>query len=220
MKNTLKICLLLSVLSLASCSTYKWKAPAFTNVEKLSKVEKGMNINQLNSTLGVQPYNIYNMQEDGATILVYNYRTRIRNVNVPKNSEKRIDYIFGNEAAQSEGKIWYEDGWHTAYVFLREGKVSSILTDAGREDAEKLQLVQNNIQEIASENVTDYRFEILDSAQHAEPVIFPSGDSSPQKGNSSFLNLNAEKKTSKVNTGKKVLYGVGSASLLLLLLLL
>lgn len=218
MENGLKLCVIVCIIVFTSCSTMKWQAPAFTNVEKLSKVTKGMSLNELNNTLGVQPYNIYNMQEDGATILVYNYRTQIRNVKVPKDTEKRIGYIFGSEASQTEGDKWYEDGWKTAYVFLEDGEVSSILTDAGRQDAAFLQITQNNIQEIAKEKVTDYKLEILDSAQHAEPIIFPSGKTGIQQNKAkSFLNVDATDKNSK---GKKLLYGISSAVGLLTLLLL
>jgi len=198
----------------SSCKSY-WVAPAFTSVDKLVSVRPGMNVNEVNKTLGIEPYNVYNMQEDGNSIVLYNYRTKSRKVIVSQDPKLRENYIRGEESSQTEGTTWYNPEWQVAYVIFNNGKVKSILTDQGRADGEYLLLVQNNIQSISKENVTNYKLTILDSLQHPQNIIVPLSDNlrKVDKGNTTIQNI--EKKGGK---GKKALLISGGILVSILLI--
>jgi hypothetical protein len=163
------------ILFLSGCTTTKWIAPPYTNVEKILNVEQGMNINEVNATLGIEPYNVYNLQEDGSSILVYHYRTMQRRMNVPNNPETKVEVIRGEERSQTEGAPWYDLDHSLVYILFRDGRVESLMTDQGRSDAEYLLLVNNNIRAISGEELTTFK-SVLDSSQYATPLIIPLSD--------------------------------------------
>lgn len=136
MKRLLIIAMIaFTAMFVASCMQTKWIAPPYTSVDKIIKVEKGMSIEQANKTLGIEPYNVYNIQADGSSILIYHYRTKQRRMTVPKNLEKKEETIRGEERSQTEGQPWYNKDHHLVYVLFEDGKVKSLLTDQGRSDA-------------------------------------------------------------------------------------
>ncbi len=178
MKITTKIIAFSMIGLFASCLTPShWIAPQFTNVEKIISVEPGMDINELNTTLGVIPFDIYNIQDDGTSVLKYYYRTKSRKMEVPQDALKKDAVIYGEERSQTDGDTWYNREYYVLYVILEDGKVKSLITDQGRRDAEYLMLINNNIQSISSDKITNYRMSVLDSAQFKDQLIHPLGNS-------------------------------------------
>jgi hypothetical protein len=134
-----------------SCTYYI--APAYTSVDELSKVRKGMTMSKVNEVLGIQPFDIYTVQDDGGTILVYNYRLKDRRAKVNGNL---LEYTK-TEASQKEGTPWYGEA-SRAYLLFKDDKMASLITDNGRQDAERLIIVNNNLQLISKEDLVNISY--------------------------------------------------------------
>ena len=61
---------------ITSCNSIYQAAPPYTSVERMIQLKADMNVQNVNEILGIQPYDIYTIQETGGSILVYNYRVK------------------------------------------------------------------------------------------------------------------------------------------------
>lgn len=139
------------ILFLASCTYHI--APPYTSVSELIKVRKGMTLNKVNEVLGIQPYDIYTIQDDGSTVLVYNYRIKDRKMSISGDPAKATK----TERGQKEGIDWYGEA-SRVYILFEDDKVASLISDHGREDAELLMLVNNNLQLISKEDLVSLSY--------------------------------------------------------------
>jgi hypothetical protein len=76
------------------------------------------------------------IQDDGGTVLIYNYRVKDRRAKV----SGRYDKYVKSEASQKSGLDWYGDP-SRVYILFEDDKMSGLITDNGRRDAEVLMIV-------------------------------------------------------------------------------
>jgi len=225
MKKILTIALIAIVYS--SCTYFI--APPYTNVSELIKVRKGMTMNKVNDVLGIHPYDIYTVQDDGGTILVYNYRLKVRKMSVNGNFGK----ITKSERGQKEGIEFYGEP-SRVYILFEADKVASMITDHGREDAELLMITNNNLQLIAQEDLVSLSYNhasqdvlIMKSDGSVSKLEVPMGEEG-QSDKSIYIPIRKENKKAttkqKAEPNKKkggliVLAVVGGIILLTLLIL-
>lgn len=152
MKKTIYT-LVVIAFALSSC-TNRWIAPPFTEVSKIAEVKSGMSIREVNITLGIDPYDIYHIQEDGSSVLVYNYRHKDRRMPISSNPNQAERSIHTAEG-QTSGEVWY-GSTSRLYCLFTNGKLKSLITDAGRKDSEYILITQNDIQLVAKENINTY----------------------------------------------------------------
>lgn len=146
MKRLVKVALAVSFMAImASCNTIQMQKvlPYYTEPGKLAMLKNGMTLSQINSTLGVDPYDVYHIQDDGSSVLVYSYRLKKRRIEY-KSAED-----LATEESQTAGDVWYDEE-HQAYLLLNDGKLTSFITDSGRADS-KAVLVTNNLLQLISE---------------------------------------------------------------------
>lgn len=188
MRNLILFTFLIGLLS-TSCVTPKWVAPPFTDVGKIINVKQGMTIQQTNKMLGIEPYDMYNIQETGSTILIYHYRAkqRIADLTADFDGNKKTA-IYSNEEYQTKGKPYYNNEYSLVYILFEDDKVVSLMTDQGRSDAEYLLLVDNNIKKISKEELTTFKTEI-DTSYYTDARVIPLSDTfkKVQKGKSVVL---------------------------------
>jgi hypothetical protein len=151
--RTVRICLLLAAIVATSCS--RWIAPPYTSVDKIIKVKAGMTIEQVNSALGIDPYDIYQIQEDGSSIYLYYYRTKDRRMTVPPFAGARERAIRGDEQAQTAGSTWYGEQ-NLLYVLFKANKLKSLVSDKGRKDGQYLLLTINGLQVITKDELNTF----------------------------------------------------------------
>lgn len=154
MKNKLKLAILAVVLFTAfSCSRYI--APPFTDVSKITQVKTGMKIKQVSDILGIDPYDIFYMQETGAQVVSFNYRLKNRimyNYNTVNKME--VNRQTTNEESQKAGEVYYDKKYRTFYVMLNpQGEVSSFITTSGIADEGKLIVVGNTVKFYDEKNI-------------------------------------------------------------------
>src|SRR6056297_2127898 len=89
-----------ALIIITSCS--RWIAPPYTNVDKLSTVKIGMNLQQVNNQLGIEPYDVY-FRGDNDFIVIYNYRVKDRLMKVSGDYNNTIH----SEISQTNGGDWY-----------------------------------------------------------------------------------------------------------------
>ncbi len=159
--------LIFTAILFASCA--KRVAPPYSTVEKIGKISPGMTASDVSSTLGIPPYDIYHMAGDGSTVHVYWYKLKQR-----KNTGCAVmeniglaDPFYSKEENLAVGASYYTTS-HRVYVLYQNGKVSSLVTDAGREDSEDLLVQNNTIQFISKTNrhsFNYYNYEKLELGQ-------------------------------------------------------
>jgi hypothetical protein len=166
--------LLLSASLLIGCATRTgWIAPPYTNVNRILNVHPGMTLNDANRTLGIDPYDVYYIHSDGSFILVYNYRLKERMMNASSIMEETIR----SEQGQTAGEPVYREFSSRLYVVFKDSIVQSLITDAGKENAEYLLLIENNIQLLTAnelDSIKGFRLGdkyFIDSSQPSAAII-------------------------------------------------
>jgi len=142
--KTLKTIVISSFAVLAfSC---KMQTPYLTTPENIWKLEKDMSLAQINTTLGVDPYDIYINDQTHSKILIYKYRLRtqkfkhitflspIVNFWVPSHPDGESQLRNTTEAFRGRNE-------KELYVVLdsKSNKLVQYITETGREDAEDVQ---------------------------------------------------------------------------------
>jgi len=122
---------------LSGCSN--WIAPEYTDVSKLSHLKIGMSIDEVNSILGILPYDLYFNQGNNDIVAIYNYRKleRVQKVNDSW-------YFIHSEASQRSGKLIYKDP-SFCYIYFKNDKLKSLTTELGKKKGEIILVKNNNI---------------------------------------------------------------------------
>lgn len=158
-KSTLFFLVVLIGMLFTGCSQSKFVvAPPFTNVDKISKIETGQSKEDINTTLGIKPFDILYLN-DGNFMCYYNYRLEERRINIDNSSKNRdtgSGATLSSDEAQTAGEPFYTE-WRRVYINFKDGKVTHYTTDAGLRGANYIQLVNGTIrllnkQELKIEN--------------------------------------------------------------------
>jgi hypothetical protein len=136
------------IFALSGCS--RWIAPPYTNVDRLVNIKTGMTLAQVNTELGIEPYDVYFKGND-ESIVIYNYRVKDRIVEVSGD----YDNITHSEISQNNGKDWYGEKYF-CYVYFKDKKVKSMITDRGKQTSEDILVKNNNIFLIQRDNLGFY----------------------------------------------------------------
>jgi len=119
MKNILLI--IICCISLSSCS--RVLSPPYTKVESMMQLKPGMTIEQTNQALGIPPYDIYHMQKDGTTVLMYHYKRQQRSV---------ISTDAGNIKSLTSGKSIFTDPSVLLVIFDQTQQLQSFFSAEGK----------------------------------------------------------------------------------------
>jgi len=155
-----RLLILLSFSSLlASCA--QMVAPPYTTVEKIARVNPGMSYSEVATTLGIPPFDIYHMSGDGSTVHIFNYKLKER-----KNKGCGLfmkDYYAKEDNLTTGGSFYTTE--QKIYVLYNNGKLASMISDAGREDSENLIVQNNTIQFLAKTERHGLMYEKLDMGE-------------------------------------------------------
>ena len=160
---------LCAVLAVITSGCMKRLAPPYSTVEKIVRITPGMTAAEVSSTLGIPPYDVYHMSGDGSSVMSYWYKLKERKNTGCGTFEKMglADPFYSKEENLAVGASYYTTE-HRLYVLYNNGKVSSLVTDAGRNDSEDLLVLNNTIQFIAKTNrhaFNYYNYEKLELGQ-------------------------------------------------------
>ncbi len=136
MQKYLNLLILLVLILSSSCG--KWIAPPYTNVDKILQIQPGMELQEVNIILEIEPYDVY-IRRDNDFIVIYNYRVKDRRMKLSGPTKHTTD-----ETSQTAGTDWYGDSYY-CYVYFQDNKVKSILTDEGLKKSEDILIKNNNI---------------------------------------------------------------------------
>lgn len=174
MKKQIRIILVAFLLAgVYSCSHYI--APPFTDVGKIAQIKPGMKVKQVVDILGVDPYDIYYIQETGAELLSFNYRVKNRIMYVYTTvNQNEIARQTGNEDSQKSGDVYYDRKYRGLYtMFDKDGNLVSFLTTQGVQDKGELIVIGNTLK-----YYTDKKTNSLDSLYNkAHNPMYNSGKS-------------------------------------------
>jgi hypothetical protein len=102
-------------------------------------VQTGMTIQNVNTTLGIEPYDVY-FYSDNNFIVIYNYRVKDRLMKVKGDYNNSIH----SDSSQVNGEDWYGDKYF-CYIYFKDNIVKSIVTDKGKEKSEDILVKNNNL---------------------------------------------------------------------------
>jgi hypothetical protein len=141
-------------MTLVSCNRYV--APPFTDVDKISQVKTGMKLRQISDVLGIEPYDVFYIQETGASLYSFNYRLKNRIMYIYNTVNKtEVGRQTSDENSQKSGDVYYDKKYRTLYVmFSASGEMTSYLTSSGVEDKGKLVVIGNSIKFYDDKNTT------------------------------------------------------------------
>ncbi|MFA8300934.1 MAG: hypothetical protein ACEPOV_12275 [Hyphomicrobiales bacterium] len=139
---------IIALLFLSGCS--RWIAPPYTNVDKLSAVKIGMALKEVNTELGIEPYDVYFKGKDGLVVL-YNYRVKNKRINMIDD----YNFLSSNKDTQAKEEDWYGKEYY-CYVHFIDDKVKSIITDEGKVKSEDILIKNNNIYLIKKDKIGFY----------------------------------------------------------------
>lgn len=149
MKIKFVFILSISMLILESCANKNFLiAPTFTNVKKISSLQLGQSLNEVNQVLGIYPYDVMTLSE-GDLICQYKYRIMERKIPISNRNEfhrftESDSLSLSSELAQTYGKVFYTD-WKDLYVSFKGGKLVSYTSTSGLERANYIMLVNGTI---------------------------------------------------------------------------
>jgi hypothetical protein len=177
---------LFAFFALTSCNSIYQAAPPYTSVERMIQLKADMNVQSVSEILGIQPYDIYTIQETGGSILVYNYRVKDRKVKLPTELKKQEQFIHSEEY-QKAGEPYYNLEHSKLYIFFKDGKMKSMMTDRGLEKSEYLMILDNHIRYISKEEYDNMKMFRLG----VNPTYLVSKDTT-----SVIINLGMQEKSS------------------------
>lgn len=146
--------IVLSAAFLASCSAY-FVAPPYTSVDKIISLKAGMTIQQANAVLGITPYDVFHIQDEGSSIVTYKYRIADRRQKMT-GSQKKIEADKHREISQTGGEVWYQKEDHTLFMLMRDGKIRSLLTDNGIKYSKIILFEDNDIRFISKQELSRF----------------------------------------------------------------
>lgn len=157
MKNLIYLFALSAIL--VSCRSQV--APPYTRVENIVRINPGMTASEVSSILGIPPFDLYNMAGDGSTIHQYYYKVKERK---NKGCSLFMNDFYSKEQNLTVGNSFYSKE-QALFVLYQNGKVASLVTSSGRDDAADLLVVNNTIQFIAKTNRHALMYEKLELGQ-------------------------------------------------------
>jgi hypothetical protein len=160
MRNKIVALFLLGTVLLAT-SCAKLVAPPYCTVEKIVRINPGMTAAEVSSTLGIPPFDLYHMAGDGSTVHLYYYKVKERK---NKGCSLFMKDFYSKEENLTVGNSYYSKE-KKLYVLFQNGKVSSMVTESGRDDSEDLLIQNNTIQFIAKTNRHAINYEKLELGQ-------------------------------------------------------
>ena len=108
----------LIALIFSSCSNVI--VPYYTTVDKITEVDPGMSKDQVVETLGIAPYEIFHGIEGGCEIHQFKYK------------HKEISHGTLNSYSSNNNGVERFVDPSNLYIYYRDGKVESLVTDAGK----------------------------------------------------------------------------------------
>ncbi len=179
MKNKLLLGLVLtSSLLITSCAHYfHYVAPPFTNVMKISQLKPNMKFKQVVDILGVEPYDIYHVEQTGAMLATFNYRLKKRILKVNTLNRDEFNRETTNENSQTAGDLYYERNYNKLNVlFDKNGEVTSFITSSGVENSNLVVITGNTVQYASEKSIT-----LLDPAFNAQVINVNKNEKNKKK---------------------------------------
>ena len=136
MKNLTRIFILLGVCLVTLTNAQKIQKEHFTTIDKLFYVELGMTSNEVQTTLGVEPFDFYQNLAEGEMIIEYRY--------LHKKLEIRSK---DNNYVKSKGADYFTEASSIYCTFDKDKKLIAFYTDAGNENSEDAYLWENTIKQ-------------------------------------------------------------------------
>jgi hypothetical protein len=163
---------LIIALVLLNTACMKRLAPPYSTVEKIVRINPGMSSSDVAAVLGIPPYDVYHMAGDGSSVQTYWYKLKERKNTGCGTLEKMglADPFYSKEENLAVGASYYTTS-HKLYVLYQNGKVSSLVTDAGRDDSEDLLVQNNTIQFIGKTNRHSFNYYNYEKLELGQQIV-------------------------------------------------
>jgi len=139
MNKIKNILIFLGVCLYTLANAQKIQKEHFTTIDKLFYVEIGMTSNEVQSTLGVDPFDFYQNLAEGEMIVEYRYLHK-------KLQIKSKD----NNYVKSNGEDYFTDASSIYCTFDMDKKLIAFYTDSGNENSEEAYIWENTIKQVSA----------------------------------------------------------------------
>jgi len=139
MNKIKNILIFLGVCLTTLANAQKIQKEHFTTIDKLFYVEIGMTSNEVQSTLGVDPFDFYQNLAEGEMIVEYRYLHK-------KLQIKSKD----NNYVKSNGEDYFTDASSIYCTFDMDKKLIAFYTDSGNENSEEAYIWENTIKQVSA----------------------------------------------------------------------
>ena len=135
MKKTIQIAILIAAVAIQGCKTTTVTPSTgltsyCTTPEQIYNLKKDMNVNEVNTLLGVPPTDVYINQKDGTKIISYKYKLKYQKV-AAGQQDAEISLRGGEEVFRDESNLFVIFDANT-------NKLLYYVTDKGRKEAKGL----------------------------------------------------------------------------------
>jgi hypothetical protein len=138
------------------------------------------------------------MAGDGSTVLIFNYKLKQRKntgCGLLENMGLSVPF-YSKEENLATGSSYYTKE-SKLYILLQSGKVTSLVTDAGREDSEDLLLANNTIQFISKTNRHSFNYYNYEKLELGQQIVRLDNKGNIVKNNGGFFGGGSSTKTAK-----------------------
>lgn len=139
MNKIKNILILLAVCLTTLANAQKIQKEHFTTIDKLFYVEIGMTSTEVQSTLGVDPFDFYQNLAEGEMIVEYRYLHK-------KLQIKSKD----NNYVKSQGEDYFTDASSIYCTFDMDKKLIAFYTDSGNANSEDAYIWENTIKQVSA----------------------------------------------------------------------
>ena len=124
------------LLSMSLSAQDKISIEYFTTIEKIYNIELGMTPAQVNSELGIEPFDIYQNLENGELILEYRYKHKYI-----RNNVAQIYY----QSNMNQGEVYYDKPSSLFMIFDSNRTLTSYYTESGKQSAKEAYKWENTM---------------------------------------------------------------------------
>ncbi len=158
----------------AGCSQTKFVVmPSFTDISHIERLKPGMSKSEVSSVLEVGPIDFYYLQ-DGVDVFVYDYRITEKRLPTTKRltdtQDSQNNHVNGL-AARNAGIPEYTE-WRKLYVSYQGDKLASMISDAGKNDANSVVIQLASLQNLNS----DAQLKLVPHSVAEENFVVPLDD--------------------------------------------
>ncbi len=153
-----------------------WYSNYCTQPSKIAQLDAGMSVSEVHNTLGVDPSDVYLIDNKKRSVFAYHYRKKIKKMKLPEDDQYKAKH---NENSLTKGEDWYTTETRKMYILFKNDKLATVTTDHANATWRPIDLSKTS----SSPQIT------IEEKSSSESNISLSNKSSGSSGSSAKTNI-------------------------------